>query len=56
MISFEERFTVASEMGCRSLFRVKRPMPPFQAERAGQFRWEYLANGPEGWQVQITRT
>jgi uncharacterized protein (DUF2249 family) len=28
----------------------------FQAERDGQFRWDYLANGPEEWQVQITRT
>ncbi len=28
----------------------------FQAERSGEFRWEYLATGPEEWQVRITRT
>lgn len=28
----------------------------FQAERTGQFDWEYLATGPEEWQVRITRT
>ncbi len=28
----------------------------FEAERRGQFRWEYLAAGPEVWQVRITRT
>jgi uncharacterized protein (DUF2249 family) len=28
----------------------------FEAERHGQFRWEYLASGPEDWQVRITRT
>jgi uncharacterized protein (DUF2249 family) len=28
----------------------------FQAERDGQFRWEYLATGPDEWQVRITRT
>jgi uncharacterized protein (DUF2249 family) len=28
----------------------------FEAERHDQFRWEYLANGPEEWQVRITRT
>lgn len=28
----------------------------FQAERSGQFRWEYLATGPEDWQVRITRS
>lgn len=28
----------------------------FEAERHDQFRWEYLATGPEEWQVRITRT
>jgi uncharacterized protein (DUF2249 family) len=28
----------------------------FEAERHDQFRWEYLASGPEEWQVRITRT
>ncbi|MCC7415573.1 MAG: DUF2249 domain-containing protein [Acidobacteria bacterium] len=28
----------------------------FEAERRGQFTWEYLAKGPEEWQVRITRT
>jgi len=28
----------------------------FQAERAGQFNWEYLEKGPEAWRVRITRT
>ena len=28
----------------------------FQAERDGRFTWEYLASGPETWQVRITRT
>ena len=27
----------------------------FEAERAGQFRWQYLASGPEVWQVRISR-
>jgi uncharacterized protein (DUF2249 family) len=27
----------------------------FQAERDGTFQWEYLATGPETWQVRITR-
>ncbi|HED04950.1 MAG TPA: DUF2249 domain-containing protein [Candidatus Fraserbacteria bacterium] len=27
----------------------------FQAERAGQFDWEYLAKGPEAWRVRIGR-
>jgi len=27
----------------------------FEAERTGEFRWQYLANGPEVWQVRITR-
>ena len=27
----------------------------FEAERTGEFRWRYLANGPEVWQVRITR-
>ena len=27
----------------------------FQAERSGEFRWEYLVSGPEEWQVRITR-
>ena len=28
----------------------------FEAERHDTFRWEYLATGPEEWQVRITRT
>lgn len=28
----------------------------FQAERTGQFTWEYLEEGPEAWRVRITRT
>lgn len=27
----------------------------FQAERSGEFSWEYLVSGPEEWQVRITR-
>ncbi|HEX5475325.1 MAG TPA: DUF2249 domain-containing protein [Vicinamibacterales bacterium] len=27
----------------------------FQAERANQFTWEYLAQGPVEWQVRISR-
>lgn len=27
----------------------------FEAERANQFRWEYLAQGPSEWQVRISR-
>ncbi len=27
----------------------------FQAERSGEFNWEYLEEGPESWRVQITR-
>ncbi|MDQ7991016.1 MAG: DUF2249 domain-containing protein [Candidatus Dactylopiibacterium sp.] len=27
----------------------------FQAESAGQFSWDYLAEGPEVWQVRIGR-
>lgn len=28
----------------------------FQAERTGQFGWDYLESGPEVWRVQIERT
>jgi uncharacterized protein (DUF2249 family) len=28
----------------------------FEAERHNQFTWEYLAAGPEEWQVRITHT
>lgn len=28
----------------------------FQAERRGQFTWEYLEQGPEVWRVQIGKT
>lgn len=28
----------------------------FQAERQGQFRWDYLEQGPEVWRVRIGRT
>lgn len=28
----------------------------FAAERAGQFAWDYLEQGPEVWRVQIRRT
>ncbi len=27
----------------------------FAAERAGQFTWEYLEQGPEAWRVRIGR-
>ena len=27
----------------------------FQAERTGQFTWEYLQQGPEEWKVRIGR-
>lgn len=27
----------------------------FQAERAGQFAWDYLEEGPEAWRVRIGR-
>ena len=27
----------------------------FEAERAGAFEWEYLAQGPEEWRVTISR-
>ncbi len=28
----------------------------FQAERSGQFAWEYLEQGQETWRVRITKT
>jgi uncharacterized protein (DUF2249 family) len=28
----------------------------FQAERPGEFAWEYLETGPETWSVRIRRT
>lgn len=28
----------------------------FQAERSGEFGWEYLESGPETWRVRISRT
>lgn len=28
----------------------------FQAERTGQFTWEYLEEGPEAWRVRIGRS
>ncbi len=27
----------------------------FQAERPGQFAWDYLEEGPETWRVRITK-
>lgn len=27
----------------------------FRAEHAGQFNWEYLEQGPETWQVRISK-
>lgn len=27
----------------------------FQAERSGEFSWEYLQEGPETWRVRIAR-
>lgn len=27
----------------------------FQAERPGEFGWEYVESGPQVWQVRITR-
>ena len=27
----------------------------FEAERAGQFGWEYLEQGPQVWRVEISR-
>jgi uncharacterized protein (DUF2249 family) len=27
----------------------------FQAERTGQFTWEYLEQGPQAWRVRISR-
>ena len=27
----------------------------FQAERTGQFKWEYLQEGPDTWRVRIGR-
>ena len=35
------------------------PMPlrhQFSFERANQFKWEYLQQGPETWRVRLTRT
>ncbi len=35
------------------------PMPlyyQFQAERSGQFSWEYIERGPQVWKVNITKT
>jgi uncharacterized protein (DUF2249 family) len=28
----------------------------FQAERTGQFTWDYLEEGPEAWRVRIGRS
>jgi uncharacterized protein (DUF2249 family) len=28
----------------------------FQAESTGQFSWDYIEQGPEGWQVRIGKT
>lgn len=28
----------------------------FEAERAGQFAWEYLEQGPDVWRVEIRKT
>lgn len=28
----------------------------FQAERTGQFTWEYLQEGPQEWRVRVGRT
>ena len=28
----------------------------FEAERTGRYGWDYLEQGPEVWQVRVTRT
>lgn len=28
----------------------------FQAEKPGEFTWDYLEQGPEAWRVRITKT
>jgi uncharacterized protein (DUF2249 family) len=44
-----EQFTLINDHEPRPLFYQ------FQAERTGQFSWEYLEQGPDVWRVAIGR-
>jgi uncharacterized protein (DUF2249 family) len=44
-----EQFTLINDHAPHPLYYQ------FQAERTGQFRWEYLEQGPEVWRVAIGR-
>lgn len=41
--------TLANDHDPRPLFHL------FNAQRAGEFAWDYLEQGPERWQVRIAR-
>ncbi len=55
-------FATFDELDLNAGFRLindHNPMPlyyQFQAERNGQFEWEYVEKGPEVWKVNITKT
>lgn len=55
-------FSTCDELGAGQSFVLINdhdPRPLFyqlQAERANQFTWEYLAQGPLEWQVRISRS
>ena len=54
-----EEFDALKEEEILQLINDHNPMPlyyQFQAERTGQFNWEYLERGPEVWKVNITKT
>jgi uncharacterized protein (DUF2249 family) len=44
-----EAFTIINDHDPKPLYYV------FQAERSGQFSWDYLEQGPELWRVRIGR-
>ena len=45
----DESFVLVNDHDPKPLFYQ------FQAERAGQFTWDYLEQGPQAWRVRIGR-
>ena len=48
-LTLEQNFILVNDHDPKPLYYQ------FAHERAGQFNWEYLEEGPETWRVQISR-
>lgn len=55
-------FNTFEELAVGEAFRIINDHDPkplyyqFQAEKPGQVGWDYLEDGPETWQVRISKT